>query len=85
MAGVGDQVLDQLRIGQLRRLFPALGADQLANSAQPPRERLELSRGQRLFRELALDDFVLVLREKLPRFVAAGSTLLEIEHGRHRP
>jgi hypothetical protein len=75
---------DQLSLGQPRGFFPTLGADQLTNSAQPFRQGLQLVRGQGLFGELALNDLMLLLREKLPRFVAAGSTLLEIERRRHR-
>src|SRR5689334_10818643 len=75
VARVLRQVPEQLGVAQVRRLPLALGGHQLPDAPQPLRQRLQLRLGQRLLEQVSLLERLLRLREKLPRFHAARSTL----------
>jgi len=83
MIGILGQVLEELRVGQLRRLLPPFGGDERADAAELGGELLDLGLGERLLDQIALLQTVLSLREKLPRRAAPGSGRLEIELGWH--
>ncbi len=78
MPWILHQVVNQLSIGEARGFLSTLGPHEFTDPTQPRAQRFELCRSQRLLRQLAVNNGVFFLREKLPRFVAAGSTLLEI-------
>src|SRR5262249_16745488 len=73
----------ELAVRHLLRFGAALGRDHLPKATQPLRQRGDLRLAERWLHDAPLHDLALLLRWKLPRFLPADSTDLEIERGVH--
>src|SRR5207237_3933902 len=83
-AAVFGEPLDQSLAGQPFGLRAALGRDQILSAARPGGERGQLVGRERFLDDVALGELSLLLREQLPRFLAADSAGLAVvlDHAR---
>jgi hypothetical protein len=81
---VGGKPGEQGLAGFSGRLGAALGSDELCGITDESRQLFQLGDGERFFDQMPNVEFVgaELLREKLPRFDAAGSAGFPVELGR---
>jgi hypothetical protein len=82
-AGILGEPGGELRVGDGFGFLAALRRDEEPDAAGSLREPADLRRGQRFFEQVALTDVRALVREELPRVLAAGSPRLEVEFDVH--